>query len=125
MTTDTDIAWAAGLFEGEGCFSTWIGDKKYNSRTFEANLTSTDEDIITRFYEIVGVGVIRTNKLKTQYNGRRKQQWTWRTNKKHEIMFIGLLFKQYLGKRRTEKFQELMTLIEATEHSAVQLHVAG
>jgi hypothetical protein len=53
--TDRDIAWAAGLFEGEGClsFSTVRGE-----RYPQAMLKTTDRDVLARFHRIVVVGAI-------------------------------------------------------------------
>lgn len=50
-TPGEEIAWAAGLFEGEGCM-TRSGSQKV------MRLVSTDEDTVRRFWEIVAVGKV-------------------------------------------------------------------
>ncbi len=58
-----DMAWAAGLFEGEGC----IVYLRHGPRTSDGcywterqlQLTITDRDVLERFLQIVEVGVIR------------------------------------------------------------------
>src|SRR4051812_10898075 len=51
--TEAEIAWAAGLFEGEGCLR--VNDT-YGAKRPRAELVSTDEDVVRRFHAIVGVG---------------------------------------------------------------------
>jgi hypothetical protein len=46
-----EVAWAAGLFEGEGCLTITSGQPVMR-------LNSTDEDAPQRFYEIVGAGKV-------------------------------------------------------------------
>src|SRR5689334_3983660 len=43
------LAWAAGLFEGEGCFHF----ASRANRVIVASLTTTDEDVVRRFHAIV------------------------------------------------------------------------
>src|SRR5712691_1669149 len=51
MNREVEIAWAAGLFEGEGCFT-------QNRGRPVARLTTTDVDIVVRFAEAIGWGMI-------------------------------------------------------------------
>jgi hypothetical protein len=48
VTRNVEIAWAAGLFEGEGCVTEI-------NRRFALAVKNTDEEVI-RFDEIVGLG---------------------------------------------------------------------
>ena len=50
-TPAEEIAWAAGLFEGEGCMTVSGG------RPF-MRLNSTDEDTPRRFWEVVAAGKV-------------------------------------------------------------------
>lgn len=55
----TEVAWAAGIFEGEGSFSTHtVYGKAYPRASVEMN----DEDIVRRYHEIVGVGTLLQRK---------------------------------------------------------------
>jgi len=51
MATPEEIAWAAGLFEGEGCITMTSGHAVLR-------LSNTDEWVVRRFAEIVGRGVV-------------------------------------------------------------------
>ena len=89
-----DIAWAAGLFEGEGCFlsSTRKGRYRYAS----ACLNMTDEDIIERFYRVVGVGTV----IGPFQRGTNKPKWEWKAQRHQDVEEVALLFEPWLGPRR-------------------------
>lgn len=49
-----ELAWAAGLFEGEGCITGQVCNKKfYYPKAF---LIMTDFDVVVRFQEALGFG---------------------------------------------------------------------
>lgn len=89
MPTDTEIAWAAGLFEGEGSFGYWNGRSR-------ATMTLTDLDVLRRFSSIVGHGTIGDSKV---YQSHHKQRWIWWSNG-DGFTAIFEMFKPYLGMRR-------------------------
>ena len=60
MAIDPDVAWAAGLFEGEGYFS--IAKKKQDVCM---GLAMVDQDVVARFATIVEVGYFRQRKKMT------------------------------------------------------------
>jgi hypothetical protein len=86
-----NLAWAAGLFEGEGCITRRQG--------VQTNLvmTMTDEDVVRRFHAIIGHGkVYGPYKTKTGV----KLQWRWAcTGSKHCIAVLAALWC-FLGERR-------------------------
>lgn len=58
MTVDDSWAWAAGLFEGEGCIGHY---PKGSGRAYTARglrLDMADGDVVHRFRDVVGVGKI-------------------------------------------------------------------
>ncbi len=69
----SDIAWAAGLFEGEGCFTACY-QRKTGRRYLHAVLVSTDQDVLERFHRIVGVGKIYP---KAPRRPEHKPCWRW------------------------------------------------
>lgn len=79
MTFDElqNIAWAAGLFEGEGCAS--FRSSHRTKRSFDLALASTDEDVVRRFLATVKHGTIYGPKW-----GRRstKPYWVWNTTRR-------------------------------------------
>jgi hypothetical protein len=89
--TELDIAWAAGLFEGEGSCSISNLDQP------RVELTSCDEDIVLRFASIIGFGAITTRKRRKDTH---KQAWTWYVQEKYNVIEAISLLLPYLGERR-------------------------
>ena len=75
MPSAEEIAWAAGLFEGEGCITHF----PRNSRSFDLQvaLVMTDEDVVRRFDEIVGRGKVYGPYHSPSYGDRHKPFWRW------------------------------------------------
>jgi hypothetical protein len=99
MTT-TQIAWLAGLLEGEGCF-------RFGGRSSPViQLQMTDVDVIKRVARSLGVEA----KPQPARAGRFGDKVIWRLDiygdKATEIMRLIL---PYMGERRTTKIQEVLT----------------
>jgi hypothetical protein len=95
-TTAEEIAWAAGLFEGEGCLTRRDGDPV-------ARLNSTDEETPRRFCEIVQVGRVYGP---YRQDKRRKPFWVWVAYGWDAYDAVELL-GPWLGERRRERAREL------------------
>jgi hypothetical protein len=68
---DEEIAWAAGLFEGEGTIT-------QNSGVVNLRVTSTDGDVLDRFAEVVGAGKVYGSYVYTRPDGcKRKPFYVW------------------------------------------------
>jgi hypothetical protein len=70
-----EIAWAAGLFEGEGSI-THIG-RRGQSFELQVAVNMTDEDVVRRFDEIVDRGKVYGPYLPLSHGDRRKPFWHW------------------------------------------------
>src|SRR5215831_1091860 len=101
MSQIEDIAWAVGLYEGEGSASVNNRD-----RTPVVNLSTTDLDTIERFHRIVGVGRIGTYRPPLP----RKPLYQWSVTKSDEIIQVLNLFidSGYLGSRRLEQANKVL-----------------
>lgn len=101
-----DIAWAAGLFEGEGCITFTTGS---NGKLYPIlQLAMTDLDVVLRFSSVWGVGRINT----TERPGSLKTMHTWRlyrTAQKRDVLRAML---PYLGERRKAKALEALAVCE-------------
>jgi len=94
--TSQEIAWAAGLFEGEG--------SSYKTRTgVRIELSSCDEDVVDEFARIMNCGTI-SKRERPPY----KPHWRWYTNKRDDVIEILTFLLPYLGKRRTENAQAVL-----------------
>lgn len=56
MGTEAEIAWAAGLFEGEGCVSVQRPKHAPNVVQVRLQVTSTDRDVLEKFADAIGCG---------------------------------------------------------------------
>jgi len=86
----TDVAWAAGLFEGEGHFG----------KKGQASLASIDEDVVRRFHKIVGVGTVIEGRTRV---GR--PFWNWRVSSRDGTLGVGELFEPFLSERRRAQLE--------------------
>lgn len=97
---ETDLAWAAGLIEGEGCFT--LHSKKHPYLL----LDMCDKDVIEKLHSIFPFGNVRgpyTNKNKPQHKPR------WRFDAfGSKCRHIMLHVFPYLGVRRRAKIEELL-----------------
>lgn len=92
--SSVDIAWMAGIVEGEG----WIGhDKRSLSPKIKVHMT--DEDVIRRLHFLSGVG--RVSKPIILPSG--KPSWTWRVERPDHAAGLLMTLATFLGKRRFAK----------------------
>jgi hypothetical protein len=93
-----NLAWAAGLFEGEGSIS-----KRNNLLT----LTSTDEDVVRKFMVIVGMGrIIEWTPTAGQLG--KKKQWIWNLYRQECGQALLAAFWPWLGERRRKRVREYL-----------------
>lgn len=103
--SDLEIAWAAGLFEGEGT----ISSKPQGQRGSGAQLRlgMNDRDVVERFRSIVGCGGLYAHKPGT---GSTKPNWTWYVYEAEKVSEILTAFLPYLGQRRSAKAIEALAV---------------
>lgn len=92
--TEADIAWAAGLFEGEGAI---CQDKKGRVRL---SLKMTDFDCVRRFAEVVGGRVYGPYSYESK-DGYKRQPWLlWHSDGTAPKVIIEQFWPWVLGRRR-------------------------
>ena len=119
-----DLAWAAGLFEGEGCFSTSLvtrpprpekGEKNSRrQRSTQARLAMTDEDTVRRFSEVIGFGSIGNAGRSPSCPSHWKPQWTWQCNSHEKVQALVAMLWFGLGARRRARAAEILRLARQT-----------
>lgn len=95
-----ELAWAAGLFEGEGS----ISSEKKRRGGITLALAMTDEDVVRRFHEAVGRGTVNGPHLRSG----QKPQWTWRCSTLEAVEVLALLAPLF-GIRRAAKADEVLS----------------
>jgi hypothetical protein len=100
IMNQVDMAWAAGLFEGEGCF--FFEPRRAGQG---AKLAMTDEDIVRRFADIVGIGRIFSYQPK---RANEKRVYTWAVYSFEHTQAIIAMLWPWLGERRRAKARDLL-----------------
>lgn len=117
---DTDLAWLAGLLEGEGSFM--MGRNTVRGKVYlypKVVVTMTDEDVILRAAELFGTGVyVVPNKRPVD----RLQQYRTQVSGVKAANLMEQLIP-HMGSRRTQKISEILFAygeIETTESRRVK-----
>lgn len=107
--TDTIwIAWAAGLFEGEGSIFL-VNQKRSNGKTYSyprMELKMTDKDVVEKFKKVVVFGNIHYKDVPSRKDNH-KVSWCWQLTEKELCERVLSSFWPYLGKRRRAKIIDL------------------
>ena len=120
------IAWAAGLFEGEGAI---CGAQKYkNIRRAEGErvksgyrwwlvVHSTDHDVLRHFAQVVGAG-----KFYGPYPDKRSKEYQpqlrWATTTLEDAQAVLTLLLPFLGERRAKKARECLEAMYVRSRAA-------
>jgi hypothetical protein len=103
--TREDYAWAAGLAEGEGCFSSDNGFPRFTLRMI-------DRDVVARFAAIYGLRVqgplMGTSPL------TRQPAYAARTGRFEIVQHMAATMWPWLGERRRNRISELLTGMRET-----------
>jgi hypothetical protein len=98
-----DIAWLAGILEGEGCFG--IYPQTPRGTRMALICVSTDLDVLESAQRIAGCGSI---KPRTTARGETKPAFAWRTQSRAEVVRLINLVLPYMHSRRREKIVAMM-----------------
>ena len=92
------MAWAGGLFEGEGTFT--------DTRCPAARIVTTDKEVRDRFAEIIGVG--SCHDAGRLYAGERKLRFTWNCYGFEKVQAVMAMLWPYLCERRRQQAQAVL-----------------
>ncbi len=111
-----DIAWAAGLFEGEGSISWSRHKNRYRPdgecyHTLQMSLHSTDEDVVRKFAKIIGVGKVHgPYRFPSPEVPNRKPSWYWGITSHERCQAVIAMLWPWLCSRRKAKAKETLAL---------------
>jgi hypothetical protein len=113
--SETDIAWAAGLFEGEGNIGVENKNLVNSKRRFEPRLQMpiTDLDVLQKFQAVWGVGKVSGPFTQKKSPGA-KPYWRWGTYSWDEFVAIGGAMRPWFGQRRGARYDFI--LAQMPEH---------
>ena len=97
--TVAEIAYIAGLFDGEGCVTCKLkptkrkdrGDKVYNQWYIRCEICMTEKDVIEWVHETLGFGWSREKKYKKRPK-HYKRQWRWSCGYRDALTFAKLMW---------------------------------
>jgi hypothetical protein len=107
MRTREELAWAGGLFEGEGCFSLNVQRKKARC---VALLSSTDKECIERFVRSVGLGRVLGPYVHSRAASKPKykQHWNWSISGFEDVQALLAMLWPWLSERRKTRAVEVL-----------------
>lgn len=97
--TREDLAWAAGLFEGEGSIS-------LKPKTLQLQLASTDEDVVRKFCGLIGLGKVYGPYISGK--PRHKPTFHWHVSGHEKCQAILAAFWGFLCSRRQSRAKEAL-----------------
>ena len=97
--TETEKAYIAGLFDGEGCVTCKQkktkrkdrGGKIYNQWYIRCEISMTDRGVIEWLYRTLGFGWCKEKKYNNR-PGNYKRQWRWCCGYRDALIFAKLLW---------------------------------
>jgi hypothetical protein len=103
MTNEVDVAWLAGLYEGEGTLAAVKarGAPVETARSWVLSITMNDEDVIRRAHAVAGLGRVRISR-------QPGYPWRWNVCARDEVLVVVLRLLPYLGSRRTARVDQFL-----------------
>ena len=96
---DTNVAYIAGLFDGEGSVSykQYMRKRPNNKKPYPTwsicmEIAMTDKSILIWIHEVLGVGTVNPKRYKTPYTVGWKKQWRWRCQYRDAYFVARLLW---------------------------------
>lgn len=93
---EKEIIWAAGFFDGEGCFK--LANKQREKPTLQVSIGQIDRKVLDRFKDAVGVGVVRG-----PYDESRKNPVYYYTANSGDAALILSKLEPYLSEVKREQ----------------------
>jgi hypothetical protein len=110
--TEAELAWVAGLLEGEGCFF----PIEYRTRDYgpyiyaRVAVLMTDLDVLQRLQQHTGIGHI--NGPTPRKDPRHKPIWHWVASRNKESITLMRAVCPLMGERRRARIDKVLALVE-------------
>lgn len=101
----TNIAWVAGVIEGEGHISTLPGGR------MQVRVQMTDEDVIRKLHATLGIGNVHgpySNDRKTRVGADTKPLYYWAVGRKPHVKRVLQAIYPFMGARRARKIEQVL-----------------
>lgn len=117
---NTDYAWAAGFWDGEGCVSLTYRTYGYSSSPIPrivVQIAQVDRRVLDRFQRVVGYGNVLGPY--TQKNKNAKPYHVWRVEGNKNLQQIFDLLSPYLSEEKTDQINRAIAARQHWEETAV------
>ena len=101
MIGEAELAYIAGLFDGEGSISykQYMRQRPNNKKPYPTwqirmEMAMTDRSILLWVCEVLGVGTVTEKRYKTPYAVGWKKQWRWRCQHR-DAYYVSCLLSAY------------------------------
>ena len=110
--SEVEVAWVAGLLEGEGSFGlrAYHGTSNGNRggvRSLGISCGMTDEDTILKLHNIVGIGNFNPER-RVKRSETHKPMYIWQVNKRADCVALMETIRPHMSMRRRAKIDELL-----------------
>ena len=114
MTEDQELAWLAGLLEGEGAFMIhWkVSSAGVRYPTFAVACNLCDGDVLERVARVANVGTF--SGPHPPQNPKHSPFWRWAVRKRKDVAALCAKLLPMMGTRRSAKIREILSLFEET-----------
>jgi len=109
MTDDIFIAWAAGLLEGEACFSKSL-DKRTGHYACRVSVESIDIDVLKKLKSHLG-GNYYENKAPSKPK-HYQRSWRWQLNKQKDVYSLLSAIYIFMSARRKKRINEILEYLD-------------
>lgn len=116
---DIETGWAAGLFEGEGCLNAY--QRAGGKWQVQARLAMTDQDVVRRFAEVMGVGSLRGPICSERDNHKPMYEW-YVQSAPGVLRVISLLLPMLGTRRRTRAIEVAQVAMSIAPHNGDRTH---
>lgn len=119
--TPEDVAWAAGLFEGEGCWNAYV--RPSGKVQMQVKVGMTDQDVVERLCRIMGCGTVVRSHSRAHRERGDKPLFTWSVYEAERVREVIHLLLPHMGERRTARALEVLELgANVRPHGAKKTH---
>jgi hypothetical protein len=101
---DVDVAWVAGIIEGEGAVML-----TKNPMRVRVRVCMTDRDVIESLCSKTKLGTLALETWRKRPN--RKQVYVWEVRKQNEVQQLLVAIRPFMHSRRTKKIDEVLNWI--------------
>lgn len=112
--SDVQIAWAAGILEGEACFDIRKSEcvkRDPDNKHARLMIVMTDIDVLETLQSIFGGSINENNAPSAKRKPHWKQSWRWLLSERQGLFDCLNHIRPYLHYRRRERCDEMLIFL--------------